>query len=127
MGEFTKEYLPMDQNPFFNQINHPKKEEENDDFATNLEKDNKIILRNGTHRQGRQLGGLIKAATSFIPKFSVSNIVPLFTNLINGGHHEVAAKFAQNLIPHTPISNTHAHTSIHNHICDNNPNQFSTF
>ena len=65
LGGFTKEYLPMDQNPFFNQINCPKKEEENDDFTTNLEKDNEIILRNGTHREGRQFGGLITAATSF--------------------------------------------------------------
>ena len=40
LGEFTKEYLPTDQNRFFNQINHPRKEKENDDFATNLEKDN---------------------------------------------------------------------------------------
>ena len=40
LGEFTKEYLPMNHNPFFNQINHPRKEEENDNFTKNLEKDN---------------------------------------------------------------------------------------
>ena len=102
MGEFTKEYIPMDQNPFFNQINHPRQKKDNDDVATNLERDNKFILSNGTNREGRQFGGFITAASSFILKFLVSNIVSLFSNLINGGPHEVAAKFAQNVIPHTP-------------------------
>ena len=78
LGEFTKEYLLIDKNPFFNQINYPKKEEENDNFPTNLERDKKFILSNGTHREGRQFGGLIAAASSFIPKFLVSNIVQLF-------------------------------------------------
>ena len=77
LGEFTKEYLPMDQNPFFNQINCSRKKEENYDLATNLERDNKFILSNGTHRKGRWFGGLIAAASSFIPKFLVSNIVSL--------------------------------------------------
>ena len=83
LGEFRKEYLPLDQNPFLNQINRLRKEEENDDFATNVEKNNKIILRNQTHKKGRQFKGLISAPTSFIPKFLVLNIVPLIINLIN--------------------------------------------
>ena len=62
LGEFTKEYLLIDQNLFFSQMNRPRKKEENDDITTNLERDNKIILSNGTHREGRQLGGLIVAA-----------------------------------------------------------------
>ena len=78
LGKFTKEYLPTDQNLLSNQNNHPRKKVENDDFATNLERDNKLIISNGTHREGRQFGGLIAAASSFIPKFLVSNIVQLF-------------------------------------------------
>ena len=53
LGEFTKEYLTTYQNLLFNQINHPRKKEEYDDFTTNLERKIKFILCNGTHRECR--------------------------------------------------------------------------
>ena len=58
--------------------------------------------------QGRQFEGLLAIAASFIPKFLVSNIIPLLKNLMDSGKHLIASKFAQNMIQHTTISNTHA-------------------
>ena len=121
-SEFTQNHIKKDRNPLFTQINHSGKDYQNEAFESKLEINNQIVLRNGTHskRQGKQFGGLIATAALFIPKFLASNIISLFTNLIKGGKHNIAFKFAQNVIPHTPISNTHAHTSIRNHIWDKN-------
>jgi len=59
----------------------------------------------------------------FISKFLVHNILPPCTNLIKGSKHEVAAKFTNHVISHTPIAHTPIHISIRNHIRDNNPHQ----
>ena len=39
-----------------------------------------------------------------------------YTNLIKRGKHNVTANFPKNIIPHTFLANTPAHTSIRHHI-----------